>query len=68
MQLDGEHRGNATRAAQAMGVTRPTYEQHLEAARKKLGGLAPTKAETRAIRSDRRGQPMVTEDRRRDEL
>lgn len=66
VQLDGECNGNISEAARRMGVDRKTYKQHLDAAYRKLGRLAPMLSRTTRLPKDKRGQERVTKDKRRD--
>lgn len=65
VHLVGEHKGNVSAAARAMGRDPKTVRQHYEAGMKKLGKAGVPLGKTKRLTHDRRGQPDVTTDRRR---
>jgi hypothetical protein len=64
VQLVGEHGGNVSAAARAAGKSPAAMRKLYQKAMRKLGMKAPTH-KTAALPLDRRGQPNVSEDRRR---
>jgi predicted DNA-binding protein (UPF0251 family) len=56
VQMVGEHKGNFTAAARAMGLSRQRVSELYRAGNKKLGKAAVQKPKTQSLPQDRRGQ------------
>jgi hypothetical protein len=67
VHIVGEHKGNITKAAEEIGVSRQALTKRFKAAHKKLGTKAMPKPKTKPMPTDRRGQETTSEadDRRR---
>ncbi len=59
VHLVGEHKGNISAAADAVGISRQAMKKRYDKAMKKLGKAALPKPKTESLPSDRRGQANV---------